>query len=441
MPLDHALGHGGAREEIAAVLREDDAAAHRADVVPRAPDALHPRGDRGRRLDLDHEIHGAHVDAELERARRDDGGQHAPLEAVLDVGADVLRDRAVVRAGDLLLGDLVERLREALGEPARVHEDHRRAMRADQLDEARVDRGPDGVRSRPLRRRSALQLLGLREARHVLDGDLDLQIEVLVVARVDDRHGPRRGRRLRRVEPAEQARDLVERPLRRAQPDALERRLEGALSLEPFEREEEVRAALSVDHRVDLVDDDGLDALEDRAGPRRQQEVERLGRGDEDLGRVLPHPLALALRRVARAHPDGRQPVLLAGALRHHADAVERGPQVPLDVDAERLERRDVEHPHALFLGRRREHQPIDRDEERAQRLSGPGRREQQRRVALDDRGPALRLRQRRRLERGLEPPPGAAMRERERIRHGARRMARPPDSVVSGGFGYFVKR
>ncbi len=60
-------------------------------------------------------------------------------------------------------------------------------------------------------------------------------------------------------EAAEQARDLVERALRRREPDALERpRARRPQRLEPLEREEQVRAALGGDQRVDLVDDHRL---------------------------------------------------------------------------------------------------------------------------------------------------------------------------------------
>ena len=74
-----------------------------ADVVAGAADALQPARDRLRRLDLQHEVDGAHVDAELERRRRDQARQLAGLEHLLDDGALLARERAVVGAGDLLL--------------------------------------------------------------------------------------------------------------------------------------------------------------------------------------------------------------------------------------------------------------------------------------------------------------------------------------------------
>src|SRR5690606_2359887 len=136
----------------------------------------------------------------------------------------------------------------------------------------------------------------LGEARHVFDGHLDRQLEALLVARVDDRDRPRPWGLPARVEAPEQARDLVERALRRAQADALEgarRRLALATQrLEALEREEEVRAALAVDHRVDLVDDDRLDGAQRLAALRGEQEVERLRGRDEDVWRMPLHPRA-----------------------------------------------------------------------------------------------------------------------------------------------------
>ena len=52
---------------------------------------------------------------------------------------------------------------------------------------------------------------------------------------------------------AEKVRDLLERPLRGREPDALHRILHE--QLQPLEREREMRAALRPRHRVDLVED------------------------------------------------------------------------------------------------------------------------------------------------------------------------------------------
>ncbi len=94
--LGHARGDGRRGEEIAAVLGEDHAARDRAHRVPGAPDALEPRGDRGRRLDLHDEIDGADVEPELERRGGDDGRELAFLEAILDLQPPLARHRSVV---------------------------------------------------------------------------------------------------------------------------------------------------------------------------------------------------------------------------------------------------------------------------------------------------------------------------------------------------------
>ena len=104
LALAHALGDDRALEQVGAELREDAAAADVADVVAGAADPLQPARDRLRRLDLDHEVDRAHVDAELERRGRDQARQLAGLEQLLDDGALLARERAVVGARDLALG-------------------------------------------------------------------------------------------------------------------------------------------------------------------------------------------------------------------------------------------------------------------------------------------------------------------------------------------------
>ena len=89
--LAHELDDDGALEQVGAELGEDAALARVAHRVPGAPDALQPAGDRLGRLDLQHEVDRAHVDAELERRRRDQARQLAGLEHLLDHGALLAR--------------------------------------------------------------------------------------------------------------------------------------------------------------------------------------------------------------------------------------------------------------------------------------------------------------------------------------------------------------
>ena len=150
-----ARGDRGAREQVAAELREDDAFADGADLVAGAADALQAARDRG----------GASIcttrsmapmsmpssSEEVATSARSCAG----LERVLDLDALLARERAVVRAHERLARQLVERAGEPLGQAAAVDEDQRRAVRADQLEQARVDRGPDRGAHRALRRRAA----------------------------------------------------------------------------------------------------------------------------------------------------------------------------------------------------------------------------------------------------------------------------------------------
>ena len=75
---------------------------------------------------------------------------------------------------------------------------------------------------------------------------------------------------------------------------------------EPLERQREVRAALGRHERVDLVDDDRVDDAQRVARVRGQEQVQRFGRRDQDVGRLALKPRALGWRRVAGADGDRR---------------------------------------------------------------------------------------------------------------------------------------
>ena len=182
----------------------------------------------------------------------------AGLEVVLDLEPLRARDGAVVRLDQQLAGQLVQRAGQPLRHAPAVHEEERGAVRPDELEEPRVDGGPDR-RARPrLRLAGARDVQRLAEARHVLDRHLDPQLERLARAGVHHRHRPvrhpdrtvaelvqhRRGRRRegrapaatpparprggrgrqgrRRLGPAQEARHLVERPLRGGEADPLQ---------------------------------------------------------------------------------------------------------------------------------------------------------------------------------------------------------------------------
>ena len=166
----HPLDDERARDEVTAMLREHDPAARRADVVAGAADALQALGDRRRSLDLDHQIHRAHVDAELERARRDDGLEAPGFQVLLDLRALLARDRAVVSAGDGLVVELVDLPAQTLGEAARVREHDRRLVLGDQIGDALLDVRPDAGAFDGGQDVAGLEVVGRAAERgHVLD--------------------------------------------------------------------------------------------------------------------------------------------------------------------------------------------------------------------------------------------------------------------------------
>ena len=219
LPFAHAPRDHRALEQVAAVFGEDPAFGGLADAVAGAADPLQAAGDRLRRLDLDDEVDGAHVDAELERGGRDQAGQLARLQHLLDQGPLLVGERAVVGAGDFdflerlagvgvagagglfvaavlgrrqlpfvfAVGELVQPFGEALGSAPVVDEDDRRGVFLDQLQQLRVDRRPDRAHMSARLdfarlRRPVLARIGRRpRIRHVIDRHDDLDVEVFPV--------------------------------------------------------------------------------------------------------------------------------------------------------------------------------------------------------------------------------------------------------------------
>ena len=143
LPRPHRTRDDRRLEQVAAELREDPALRDRVQLVPGAADALQPACHRLRALDLDDEVDRAHVDAELERRGRDEARDLPRLQELLDDEPLLPRQRPVMRAGELLLGELVDPQREPLGEAAVVDEDDGGAVRTNELEDRRVDRRPD----------------------------------------------------------------------------------------------------------------------------------------------------------------------------------------------------------------------------------------------------------------------------------------------------------
>ena len=263
-----------------------------------SPNPLQPAGHTRRRLHLDDEVDGAHVDAELEGAGGDHRGQATSLEVVLDQGALLLADRSVMCAGqhprsalgraclshhlcgrpgsfrmaaarlghvcnaliafsgkgfelETFVPDLVEPGSQALGLTSGVGEDQRRAMLGDQVDDAFLDVWPD--RGSPLGAvgRTVLVCRHFAQRGHVGYGDDHLEVPLLGRRRLDDGD---------RSATCEEACDLIDRPHGGREADPLSRLVQQGI--QPFQTQCQVRAALRAGDCVDLIQDHGLDTRE-----------------------------------------------------------------------------------------------------------------------------------------------------------------------------------
>ena len=318
-----------------------------------AADALQGDGNRARRADLADQVHGADVDAEFERGGGDQHAHFAGLELALGGEPQLAREAAVVRGDGIRAEALAKMMRDAFGQAPRVDEDQRRAMLASEFRDAVVNLAPHFVRGD-----------GAEFAR----GNFDGQIQRTAVADVDD---DRRGA----IAAGKELRDQLDGLLRGGKTDAHRRAIEQGF--EAFERERQMRAALIVGDGVNFVDDHGFHAAQDGAAFfRRQQDVERFGRGDQDVRRTREHGAALVHQRVAgansRRESRGISRPRSAGHLQNFA---ERNFQIFLDVVAEGLERRNIKDFGAI-VERAAEglaHQAVDAGEKRRQRLARTG--------------------------------------------------------------------
>ena len=178
-----------------------------------------------------------------------------------------------------------------------------------------------------------------------------------------------------------------------------------------------MRAAPRSDHRMNLVDDHGANGAQHCAAPLgRQQQIERLRRRDEDVRRRAQHRRPLAAGRIAGANRGHDARRLEPHLFRDPANAGPRLREVLVNVGAQRLERRDVDHPH--FVGQRPAQtlfeQIVERVQKRREGLSGSGRRRDQRVPPLANRRPPSALRGSRLAQRFREPAANGGMEVRK---------------------------
>ena len=131
-----------------------------------------------------------------------------------------------------------------------------------------------------------------------------------------------------------------------------------------------MRAALVAGDGMDFVDDHGVHVAQDfSALLRRQQDVQRFRGGDQDVRRALQHGAALVHEGVAGAHGGADFRHQQAALGRQLENFAERHFQILLDVVAQRLQRRDVQHLRAILkiAGQRLPDKPVNAGEKRGQ--------------------------------------------------------------------------
>ena len=334
--LADGADHRGALDQLVKRGGEERAVRRAAQRVPGASDALEEGADSTRRADLADQVDRADVDAQFQRGRGDDGAQIAGLEPLLHLVAALLGQAAVV-AGDVFLADpLGQAVRDALGQRAGVDEDQRRAVLLDQLAQTVVDAVPEVVG-------------GDRGERHI--GRLHPELQLALMAEVQNLALQRTAVV---VQAGQEGGDLVHRLLRGGEADAHRAPLGDAI--EAGQRERQMAAALVAHHRVDFVDDHRLHGAQRFAAALGgEHQVERFGRGDQDVRGALDDRLAFRGRGVAGAyrcadagHRRAAQRARLGALPRQFGDLTQRLLEVALDVVGERLERRDVEHARLI---------------------------------------------------------------------------------------------
>ena len=201
----------------------------------------------------------------------------------------------MVGAHEVLAGELVQARGQALGAAgARCTNTIVDAVRADQLEQPRVDRRPDRRATSAAGSRVGVGSLraGRPSSAMSSTGTIDLEVERLAVAGVDDRD---RARRPSARVAAEEPRDLLERALRGRQPDPLRRRLGRSASSRSSESARCAPRFVAASAWISSTITSATPRSVSRAA-RREHQVERLGRRDQDVGRLAASgaPLVLA---------------------------------------------------------------------------------------------------------------------------------------------------
>ncbi len=190
-------------------------------------------------------------------------------------------------AGDLFL--FIDIGRDALDGPAVVGEHDGRTMFTNLIAEQSINGRPDRF---------------FRQRPELLDGVDDAQVEIFTQPGVHDRHGTRLPFALGvRFAAAEVAGHFFQRTLCRRQADAHERFVVGTSQRrQSFQEQSEEHAALVGAEGVNFIDDAMRDTPQRLTGARGQQQMQRFGRGDEDVRRPANETLPFGCRSISGAN-------------------------------------------------------------------------------------------------------------------------------------------
>ena len=327
----HGAAQGDALGQLVAGQREQAALGRAADSMARAAHPLQQHPDGAGRPNLANEVDHANVDTQLQR-RRGHADFHLPgFQLLLGGQPGRAGEAAVVGDHQLLTQAFRKLMRDPLYQPPRVHEHQGRAV---------LHRQPGhGVQRLPPN-------LVAGDGAQFLLRKLQGQVDFPRMAGVHDGAvGHAAGADA--VAAHQETPDLLDGALRGREPDSHHRLLgEGA---QPFHRQRQVGAAFVVGNGVNFVENEGMHPAEALApAPGSEQDVERLRRGDEDVGRALGHALPLGSGGVASAHGGADFGQGRALARRQRGYLLQGGCQVLLDVVGEGLQRGDVHHLHSF---------------------------------------------------------------------------------------------
>ncbi len=385
----HGVEDGGAFDQVVARQGKQAALGRAADKVSRTPDALQKCRNGLGRSNLTDQVNFPDVDAQLHARGGHECAKLPVFQALFGIVPLLLAQAPMVRADGLFAEPFLEMVGKALGEAARIHEDQRRGMLQDALLEDIVN---------------FLPLVVGQDRAEGRRRNLDAQVEVAAVAGVDDAaEGLPVGRDLCIAD--EEAGDQVNGFLGGGEADALDGPTDEIA--QPFDADGKMRTAFAADHGMDFVHDQGAGAGEHLASAGAcEQEVKAFGRGDKDMRRGAGHGRALIRGGVARADACADAMRGQAHGFQLMVDAVERAVQIPVNVIAQRLERRDIDHVGAVFepAFKAELDEFVDGGEEGSQGLArARGRGDEGMLMGLDGR-PSAKLNVGRGFECGFEP-------------------------------------